>query len=80
MLEQETNNKYEKKRRRKKKKKKQKEEEEKKKKTRRKGIAQKFPVKNGHIQHFKGFGARGALKFNSLKGLEASVAPNPLKC
>ena len=63
-----------------KKKKKKMKKKKKKKKTRRKGIAQKCLVKNGHIQHFKGFGARGALKFNILKGLEASVAPNPLKC
>ena len=33
-----------------------------------------------NIQHFKGFGAIKALKFNILRGLEASVAPNPLKC
>ena len=32
-----------------------------------------------HIQHLKGFGGRRALKFNILRGLEASVAPNPSK-
>ena len=37
----------------------------------------KFEAK---IQYFKGFGADEALKFNILRGLEASVVPNPLKC
>ena len=41
------------------------------------GIFWKFEA---NIQHFKGFGADKGLKFNILRGLEASIAPNPLKC